>query len=58
MRNSRDSANGCSAPSLVPQKNRLMLYLHVDPKRIAVLPANARDVSKQGHWGTGDLESR
>lgn len=42
--------------TLVPQKNRLMLYLHVDPKRIAVLPANARDVSKQGHWGTGDLE--
>lgn len=42
--------------TVVPQKNRLVLYLHLDPKRILPLPPNARDVSNQGHWGTGDLE--
>lgn len=42
--------------TVVPQKNRLLLYLHLDPKQIAPLPANGRDVSKQGHWGTGDVE--
>lgn len=38
------------------QKNRLLLYLHLDPASLGSLPANARDVSQQGHWGTGDLE--
>lgn len=42
--------------TLVPQKNRLLLYLHIDPAQVLPLPANARDVSQQGHWGTGDLE--
>lgn len=42
--------------TVVPQKNRLLLYLHLDPKHLAPLPANARDVSQQGHWGTGDVE--
>jgi predicted transport protein len=42
--------------TLVPQKNRLLLYLHVNPDQIAPLPANARDVRHSGHWGTGDLE--
>lgn len=42
--------------TLVPQKNRLVLYLHLAPMAwLSQLP-NARDVSQQGHWGTGDLE--
>ncbi len=42
--------------TLVPQKNRLLLYLHLDPTQAMPLPTNGRDVSQQGHWGTGDLE--
>jgi predicted transport protein len=42
--------------TVVPQRNRLLLYLHVNPDQIAPLPANARDVRHSGHWGTGDLE--
>ena len=42
--------------TVVPQKNRLLLYLHIDPVRVVPLPTNSRDVSQQGHWGTGDLE--
>ncbi len=42
--------------TVVPQRNRLLLYLHLDPTKIVPLPANGRDVSEQGHWGTGDLE--
>ena len=42
--------------TVVAQKNRLLLYLHLDPAALGPLPAIARDVSQQGHWGTGDLE--
>jgi predicted transport protein len=42
--------------TVVLQKNRLMLYLHLRPAELGPLPAMARDVSKSGHWGTGDLE--
>jgi len=42
--------------TIVLQKNRLLLYLHLNPKQCGPLPANARDVSDIGHWGTGDLE--
>lgn len=42
--------------TVVAQKNRLLLYLHLDPAALGPLPAVARDVSQQGHWGTGDLE--
>ena len=44
--------------TVVPQKARLLLYLHVDPEQVLPLPLppNGRDVSQQGHWGTGDLE--
>ncbi len=38
------------------QKNRLLVYLHLNPARLESLPATARDVSQSGHWGTGDLE--
>ncbi|MBN8487933.1 MAG: DUF91 domain-containing protein [Burkholderiales bacterium] len=42
--------------TLVPQKNRLLLYLHLDPAQVVPLPPNGQDVSQKGHWGTGDLE--
>lgn len=42
--------------TVVAQKNRLLLYLHLDPKDLTALPTIGRDVSQQGHWGTGDVE--
>lgn len=42
--------------TVVPQRARLLLYLHVDPDQLSPLPSNGRDVRQQGHWGTGDLE--
>jgi len=42
--------------TVVAQKNRLLLYLHLNPKELSPLPAIGRDVSQQGHWGTGDME--
>ena len=42
--------------TVLPQKNRLLLYLHIHPAQVVPLPANGRDVSQRGHWGTGDLE--
>ena len=42
--------------TVVLQKNRLVLYLHLTPTKLGSLPAIARDVSQSGHWGTGDLE--
>lgn len=42
--------------TVVAQKNRLLLYLHLDPKELATLPVIGRDVSQHGHWGTGDVE--
>lgn len=42
--------------SVVIQKNRLLLYLSLNPAKLAPLPAIARDVSQSGHWGTGNLE--
>lgn len=42
--------------TLVPNKARLLLYLHVDPDRVPAMPAFGRDMRQTGHWGTGDLE--
>lgn len=42
--------------SIVPQKSRLVLFLHLNPDMLDPLPANARDARKFGHWGTGELE--
>lgn len=42
--------------TVVPQKARLQLYLNLDPAQVGPLPANGRDVSQVGHWGTGDVE--
>lgn len=38
------------------QHRRLLLYLKLDPRDVSPLPANGRDVSEVGHYGTGDLE--
>ncbi|WP_293778406.1 DUF5655 domain-containing protein [uncultured Oxalicibacterium sp.] len=42
--------------TIVLQKNRLLLYLHLNPDLIGTLPSNGRNVRGSGHWGTGDLE--
>ncbi|MDD3626868.1 MAG: DUF5655 domain-containing protein, partial [bacterium] len=38
------------------QKNKILLFLKLDPNSIKNKPSNFRDVSKIGHFGTGDLE--
>ncbi len=38
------------------QRNRILLYLQLNPAHQKSLPTIARDVSQSGHWGTGDLE--
>jgi predicted transport protein len=42
--------------SVVLQKKGLLVYLKLNPSALSPLPANARDVTHIGHWGTGDLE--
>jgi predicted transport protein len=42
--------------SIVPQKAKLLLFLHINPDLAQPLPPNARDGRTFGHWGTGDLE--
>jgi predicted transport protein len=42
--------------TVVPQKGRLLLYLHLDVDLIAPPSGIGRDVRHQGHWGTGDME--
>jgi predicted transport protein len=42
--------------TVVLQKNRVLLYLHLDPAKVVPMPPNGQDVSQKGHWGTGDLE--
>jgi predicted transport protein len=39
-----------------PQSQRLLVYLKVDPTTVALEPGFTRDVTKIGHFGTGDLE--
>ncbi len=41
--------------SIVLQKGRLLLFLHLDPA-LMVEVSNGRDVSQIGHWGTGNVE--
>ncbi|MFV1965568.1 MAG: hypothetical protein ACC628_09115 [Pirellulaceae bacterium] len=38
------------------QKQRIILYLKLNPKEVKSRPKISRDVSKIGHYGTGDLE--
>lgn len=42
--------------SVVLQKKGVLVYLKLAPAALGPLPANARDVTHIGHWGTGDLE--
>ena len=42
--------------TVVLQKNRILVYVHLNPDQVVSLPANARDVRNIGHWGTGDIE--
>lgn len=42
--------------TVVPQRSRLLLYLHLDPAKVSKALAIAKDVSQKGHWGTGDVE--
>lgn len=42
--------------TVVLQKNRILVYVHLNPEQAGPLPANARDVRNSGHWGTGDIE--
>ncbi|MBO0801592.1 MAG: hypothetical protein J2P25_00740 [Nocardiopsaceae bacterium] len=39
-----------------PQTKKLLVYLKIDPKSITLEPGFTRDMSKIGHFGTGDLE--
>lgn len=39
-----------------PQKQKVLLFVKLDPRRIKGPEGNSRDVSGIGHYGTGDLE--
>ncbi len=39
-----------------PQSKKLLVYLKVDPTSVTIEPGFTRDVSKIGHFATGDLE--
>jgi predicted transport protein len=42
--------------SVVTQKDRLLLYLRLNPDLVPTEQDFSRDVRNIGHWGTGDLE--
>lgn len=42
--------------SVVLQRNKLLLYLHLSPEGLNLVSGKMRDVRNIGHWGTGDLE--
>jgi predicted transport protein len=39
-----------------PQTRKLLVYLKTDPAGITLEPGFTRDMTKIGHFGTGDLE--
>lgn len=41
---------------LESRKNKLLLYLKINPEEIQPLPPQGRDVRNIGHFGTGDFE--
>jgi hypothetical protein len=57
---SATSAEGQEGPARAPAGDRtvtqLLVYLKTDPKSIALEPGFTRDMTKIGHFGTGDLE--
>jgi predicted transport protein len=38
------------------QQKKVYLFLKLDPKKVSIEPGFSRDVSKIGHYGTGDVE--
>lgn len=38
------------------QRKKILIYLKINPDEMEILPRQARDVRKIGHYGTGDLE--
>lgn len=42
--------------AFVVQKKAVIVYLKLDPSRVTFEPGFSRDVSKIGHWATGDVE--
>lgn len=38
------------------RRNKIILYLKINPDDVSPLPSQARDVRAIGHYGTGDLE--
>jgi predicted transport protein len=38
------------------KKNKIILYLKLDPSEVKEMPQNSRDVRDIGHYGTGDFE--
>jgi predicted transport protein len=42
--------------TVVFQKNNLVVFLVLNPKKVQIIEGITRDVSEIGHWGTGDLE--
>ncbi len=42
--------------SIVLTKSRILLFLHLSPDGLALVPGKMRDVRNIGHWGTGELE--
>lgn len=38
------------------QKQKIILFIKLDPKQLQQLPEKSRDVTSIGHFGTGDLE--
>ena len=38
------------------RKERVLLFVKLDPKKLKLPPKIARDVTGIGHYGTGDLE--
>jgi predicted transport protein len=38
------------------QQKKVYLFLKLDPKKVPIEPGFTRDVTKIGHYGTGDLE--
>lgn len=39
-----------------PTTNKILIFVKVDPSTVQIEPGFTRDVSKVGHFGTGDLE--
>ncbi|PIL16285.1 transporter [Puniceibacterium antarcticum] len=39
-----------------PTANKILVFVKVDPSTVKIEPGFTRDVSKVGHFGTGDLE--